>query len=312
MAIEDPKLFDRVARLRLLGLTTPPDDEAFQQKEVDIGAQIDCYGGVGQRMEFEIEHNLSKHPNRCRITVTNLNESSRSFVKNRPLRVELEAGYKDAFSAIFKGDVTFSVSTLDGPNWKTVLEVGDGDRVIASARTNKSYKPGVTLGSVLEDQLKAVGQKLPENIRNSSIFKKVMSKGYAAIGQYRDELDNLLKPTGYTWSIQDGQPQILREDETDVLVFDIDERHGMIGSPEFGHPPRKKKPPTITVRMALYPSIRPGHVANVHTRDVQGTFKVVKVKHSGDTHGTDWKTEIEIAPREKSVTKNGRPGFSGK
>ncbi len=295
----DKELFDRVARLYLV-TTSSPDPERFKIAENPAtGIRVDCYGGVGQRIEFEIERSLTKRPNRCRITVTNLNPDSRALLKEDNLRIHLEAGYRDEFSKIFTGDVTYAVSTLDGPDWRSEMECGDGDRLYAHARVNKSYKPGTRLGTVVEDIFKSTGQKVPDKFKSSDLYQKSLTSGFVAFGKYPDVLSELLRSNNYSWSIQDGQPQILQEGSVDTQTFLVDERHGMIGSPEFGHPERKKKPATITVTLALYPAIRPGHLAVLDTRDIKGNFKILKVKHMGDTHGQDWKTQVEITPTDK-------------
>ena len=70
----------------------------------------------------------------------------------------------------------------------------------------------------------------------------------------------------------------------------------MIGTPEFGSPPKSGKPPHMTVRCLLYPELVPGDLVQLSSRAKSGLFKLVKVTHSGDTHAADWQTEVEIQP----------------
>ncbi len=289
----EERLFDRRARVTVLSTSTPLFEDSY-----DIKVEPHTNGLVieDQRIEFEIEHNLKKHPNSCTIRITNLNEETRSAFKKTPLRVTLEAGYADRTSTIFTGDVIYAMSALDGSDWVTMLQVGDGDRVIGNARVNKSYAAGVKKISIIEDALKALGQQVPDNIRNHPAFQKVVQGGMALYGKHTDVLDSLLKPEGFSMSIQDNQPMILSEDTAVGQTYTISEENGMIGSPEFGRPSRKGKAPDVTVRSLLYPEIRPGHPVNVTTRDLNGLFKVKDVKHKGDTHGTDWMTTVEIKP----------------
>jgi hypothetical protein len=99
------------------------------------------------------------------------------------------------------------------------------------------------------------------------------------------------------WSIQDGKLQILAPDATrrsnEALIISQDA--GMIGSPEYGAPSEKGKPPTLTVRTLLYPQITPGDKIQLitRTRTINGFFRVERVTHTGDTHGGDWQTSIE-------------------
>lgn len=297
----DTRLFNRDYELRIYSTTSPIYDEEF-----DVQVEDRTQGVIitEARIEFEIERNLGKHPNQCRVTISNLNEDTRAAFKKRPLKIVLEAGYKDdKRSVIFQGDITHGLSMLKGTTWETAIDVADGDRVLATARIARSYKPGTKTGTILTDAFESVGQQLPESLRNSDIFNKVMNAGYTAFGKYKDVVTDLIKPHGYTWSIQDEQPQLLRSNEY-TAVLPIGEQHGMIGSPELGHPTRKGKQPKVKIVMALYPQIRPGHAVDVKTRELEGTFKVLKVRHSGDTHGQDWKTEIELKPIE--IGKNAR------
>jgi len=38
------------------------------------------------------------------------------------------------------------------------------------------------------------------------------------------------------------------------------------------------------------------HSEKLDVRDVEGVFRINKLIHSGDTHGSDWTTEIEAIP----------------
>ena len=58
----------------------------------------------------------------------------------------------------------------------------------------------------------------------------------------------------------------------------------------------------MTVKMLLYPEIVPGDLVQVTSKVKNGLFKVVKVRHSGDTHGHDWWTDLEIAPTSTGST----------
>jgi len=287
------RLFDRRVKVTVLSTTEPLFLDSY-----DIKAEPHANGIVieDMRVEFEIEHNLKRHPNSCRIKITNLSEETRSAFKKPHLRCILEAGYVGGLATIFTGDVTWCMSTLNGADWETAIELGDGDRVLNNARVNKSYAHGVKQISILEDAFKAVGQQVPDNIKKNPIFQKVVQGGVALFGKHKDVIDTFLKPHGMTMSIQDNQPVIVSEEETVGQTYTLSEENGMIGSPEFGKPSKKGKAPDVTIRSLLYPEIRPGHPVNVISRDLKGVFKVKNVKHRGDTHGQDWLTEVEIKP----------------
>jgi hypothetical protein len=304
----DYRLFDRRVKLTVVSTTTPVFADSYDIKAEKANTLII----EDLRVQFDIKRTLKKHPNSCVIKITNLNEATRSAFKHTPLRVTLEAGYVEGVSTIFVGDVTYAISTLDGPDWITHLELGDGDRVYSHARVNKSYAAKTSYKTVLEDALKSIGQQLPENIRTHPAFNRIIEGGLALSGKHRDVLDGILKPYGFTYSSQDGQPMILHEDDTVGTTYVISEGNGMIGSPEFGKPDKKTKAPNVTIRALLYPEIRVGHPVRVESRDLTGTFKVEEVRARGDSHGDDWLTEVEVKPVPSGgASSRSKAGFGG-
>lgn len=307
------KLLNRVARVTIKSTTTPLFDEQYAPTdERTVGIVIE-----NLRIQFEIEHNLTKHPNQCLITIYNLAERTRAALKKRPLSIVLEAGYDGDVPVIFMGDITYALSSQDGPNWVTKIQCGDGDRVSTHARVSKSYRSGTTLRDVVTDIFRSSGQQVPDIVKNGEAFNKTFKSGFTAFGKHKKVITDLLSAEGYSWSIQDGQPVILREDDATGETYIIDERHGMIGSPEFGHPDRRGRSPDVTIKSLLHPRIRPGHPISVKSRDMHGLFKVKKVKHSGDNLEGDWETEITISSVAISpasgagLSKQGRSSKSG-
>ena len=151
----------------------------------------------------------------------------------------------------------------------------------------------------MKEVLDSAGQKLPDNLKNASELDKPIATGYCAFGAYRNVLTEVLAPMGYKWSIHNGQVLILKDEETGTNLYHIGREYAMIGSPEFGAPKRNGKPSNITVRSILYPQLHVGHKVIVESRDIpSGSFKLDRVRHLGDTHGDDWKSEVEIKPLE--------------
>lgn len=253
------------------------------------------------RVQFKIEksmpHGKKPKPNSCDVTITNLAGSTRANLETKPLVVELHAGYDDVYHFMFGGDLRFAMTKMDGPNWETLLQLGDGDCHHRWARTNRSYAPGTTVRQILKDVTRGMNMQLPDELSKDPIFDRQMVNGDVAFGPARDKLTELLAPLGYQWMINNGQLRVLREDRAHPgTIIPIDEEHGMIGSPEFGSPPRSGKPPHMTVRMLLYPQINPGDRVQLTSKVKSGDFRVESVTHEGDTHGDTWETQCEIKP----------------
>lgn len=253
------------------------------------------------RTTFKVEKSLKKEANPCEITITNLNEASRAEFTQRPLRVKLEAGTDGVLQHLFIGDIRpGSASEIVGTDWETRLLLGDGARAIQNARINRAYRSGTTMRTILRDVSKSFGLLLPRELEVDRALDAPLAVGETVTGWSADEISRLLAPYGYNWSIQDGRLQILKDgDLAPGEAWLIDEKNGMIGSPKYGAPKKKGKSPNVTVNTHLRPEISPGGRIQLRSRDVQGVFKVIRVGHSGDSHGTSqdsWTTEIEGKP----------------
>lgn len=250
------------------------------------------------RADFQAEKHLGKEPNTCRISVTNLAETTRVALQGKPLYVRLEAGYEGQVQRLFEGDLRWSQSVREGADWVTSLELGDGERAYRHARVPpRSYRAGVDVRTALTETARAMGLTLPAEAAGLRELSKQFTGGLTLSGVAADEMQRLLAPFGLVWSVQDGRLQILsasgtRADEALVISQDT----GLIGSPEYGAPANAKDKPVLSLRTLLYPSVTPGGKILVQARAVRGVFKVQRVTHVGDTHGGAWDTEIEATP----------------
>lgn len=287
--------FKRNAKVTIWRTTTPTPGGVFDPEKTGTnGIVIE-----DMRIEFEIERNLTKNPNTCDVTITNLSEASRAEFSRKPLLINLEAGYDGINRLMFVGDLHYAASEQKGTDWSTLLQMGDGDRIHHSAKVSKSYNGTVTAKQVLRDICKSFGQDLPANVEAATDLDVRLEGGTISFGRVRDELTSILAPYGYSWSFQNGKVQILKDTEANRNgVFVISEETGMIGTPEFGSTPRSGKPPHMTVNMFLFPEILPGSRVKVISKALAdgNIFKVISTKHRGDTHAGDWFTTLEIKP----------------
>jgi hypothetical protein len=286
------RLFKRNVRITCWRETVPDDPSVFQVSRLPNQTEI-----TDLRVQFRVRKDLHKSPNTCDVTITNLSQTTRSDLETKPLNVQLEAGYDDVYRFMFLGDLRFAMTKLDGPNWHTLLQLGDADCHYKWARMNKTYGSNTSVKTVLRDAAKSMGLALPKNVEDDPDLNEVFKNGELAHGPTREELTRYLAPYGYSWSIQNGQLRILRDDRTHADTYkEINEENGMIGSPEFGSPPRSGLPPHMTVNMLLYPELTPGDKVLLTSKVKTGFFRIENVEHSGDTHGQAWTTQVEIRP----------------
>lgn len=249
-------------------------------------------------MSFSIEKSLSSSPNTMDLKLYNLAAATRAEVQLPKVVVRFAAGYQSTGARrMFIGDVRWARSTIKGTEWVTEIQVGDGSRAYAFARSRETFKGGTKIIDVLRFVGESMTLFVPENVAVSRELQAQFSAGYSMNGRSRDELTRLLRPYGYTWSIQDGVLQVLRDDQViPGAVREISTETGMLGSPEFGNPEASGKSPKRTVNVKLYPELQPGGQVNIISRDLEGLHKILKVRHTGDTQTDEWKTQIEVSP----------------
>lgn len=296
------RLFKRIARVTCWRETIPGDRTKFESDRLS-NEQLEI---TDLHIQFEINKSLPRgkrpKPNTCDITISNLSPKTRSDLETKPLQVQLDAGYEGVPRSLFIGDLRFGMTKLEGSNWHTLLQLGDGSRKYKHGRVNVSHASGATVRTALADTAKSMGLTLPQNLATDKELDYSLDAGQLpSYGNARDRFTDLLSPLGYSWSIQNGKLRVLKENDVHGLTaIPIDEAHGMIGTPEFGSPPRSGKPPHMTVKMLLYPEINPGDLAEVTSQVVNagkgGLFRIEQVRHRGDTHGSDWETEVELKP----------------
>lgn len=290
------QFFNRIVKVTTFRENVPVDPTDFRLARTASTVDV-----TDLRVQFKVHRSHTKHPNQCDITITNLAGTSRTDFETKPIVVQLDAGYaNDALRLLYIGDLRFGMTKEAGPNWETMLQLGDGDCTHRWSRVNKSYAPGTAVRTVLRDCAQSMGFVLPRSLEKDASLDQSFATGRTSNGPSRDELTKLLAPFGYTYSVQNGVLRVLREqDVAPGTAIPIGEGYGMIGSPEFGTPPRSGKPPHMSVNMLLYPELMPGGTVDLTSKVKKGQFRIETVRHEGDTHGSgenSWTTKIEIKP----------------
>ncbi len=300
LAASSFRAFQRNYVLNVYKTSAPKAGDAFVvQKEGDPdGEGVNGLEIRDLRIEFEVNRDLSKHPNRCEFTLTNLAPKNRAALEGKHVAISLAAGYDGLNEVLYTGDVLFAMSAQEGADWVTKVQVADGGRTIRRARVNRSFPKGTSIKTALRDVAASMGQSLPENVVLSSELEATFNSGVVLSGCAKDELSRLLAPFGYGWSFQSGKLQVLRDEESRPDVFQINEQNGLLSTPQSGNPPKSGKPPHVTLKSLLRPGIYPGAMVEVVlvSQKPSKLYRVEKVKHTGDSFGDAWYTELDLKP----------------
>lgn len=247
------------------------------------------------KVAFKVERSRSKEPNSCDLEIYNLNKDNRTRFQKKEIPVVLEAGYVDNIFQIFSGNLTFGQNRLDGRDWVTSMQAGDGSTKFRTARINTSIKGPVPVGDVLKTVAASLGVdpgNIDEKASKGSIRGKLTQfvNGIVLSGKSEQEIDKIIKSMGYSWSIQDGALQLLEPNETigDSVVL-LAAGTGLVGTPEAG------EDGFVKVRSLIQRDLFPGRKFKLESRngELNGFYRIEKAIFVGDTWGGDWYIDIE-------------------
>lgn len=264
---------------------------------------------VDLRIGFEVEKTAESKPNKAIIKIYNLSPKHEGRVKNEFEDVFLSAGYQGAERQLFAGNITNVYRYREGNNFVTEIEAGDGDADYITGSINKSFAAGVSKSEI-------VSAIADEFVGGTSLgYNKLPTggslRGVVVSGASRDVLDNISRETGVTWSIQDGKLIMVPVDELlPGQAVLLTSQTGLKAPPEISdkgvevvsllnpllrvHGAIKLDNNTIKVKRQKpeFDGQSNRKVKNTEPvrRSQDGIYKILSLKHVGDTHAPQWDT----------------------
>jgi hypothetical protein len=286
-------LFGRTMRLTVA--TPVPTPGNYRDTTFDVVAinGADDRKNPGNRVRFRARKSHTKEPNTCEVTVTNLAPATRASLEKKGVKVQIEAGYSTAVAVYFVGDVRTCDHKRAGPDWDTVLKCGDGDRAFRFAQVSTSWAAGTTASVILTELADKLGLRVGNVPARISDFSLRFEAGYVAEGATQRAIDRLVTSLGFTWSIQDGELQVLASGQAlgagQIPLVDVE--HGLIGSPEAGSPEKKGHAGTISFKSLLLDR-RPGQLVHLKSERYDADIRIKKIDHDADIIGPSWYSDI--------------------
>jgi hypothetical protein len=243
---------------------------------------------TGLDMAFKVVKSVKPEPNTVELTIYNLSADTRTALQTPNVPVQIEAGYMDEAAILFKGELRKPVSVRRGADWVTTFTGGDGEIAYRASRLDKSFAPGTSLVDMFKEGAKKLGVSLGDSLQKIGAARGRegvvdFPNGETFSGQLVRELERLAKTAGVEWSIQDGVLQVTPLGEpTDEQSILLSPATGLIGSPELG------EKGTIKITSLLQPGIRPARRLQLDAVNLQGSFRVERVEHTGDISAQPW------------------------
>ena len=266
----------------------------------------------GLRVAFDVERSATSDPGKATIVVNNLTAETRAALAPKGLRCVLKAGYTDRFGPIFIGSTFRVTSRIEGVDWVTRIEAADGGKEVAAGVGAWSF----AARSSVADAIRRIALGLGLPLSTGSVIAPTkpttgggrapsvaFASSWAFAGRTSSALDRITGDFGLTWSIQDGQVQILPRATGDGSGTTLlSPSTGLVGSPErseeVAKKPGAKAKTVVRARCLIQPGIRPEGYILLSSTDtgLSGRHRVLKMKATGDTHGQDWTMALEMEP----------------
>jgi hypothetical protein len=255
----------------------------------------------GLRVSFTIQKNLSNTPNTAVVKIWNLSQDHRNLIKDFGDEVTVYAGYErgSGLQLLYRGDTITVSHTFDQPEIVTQLECYDGDKYVNQAHLSLSFEAQTPVRTVITTIADKMGINITEFSDSNNL---VYPLGFQFAGMLKDALTKACDVVGLQWSVQNNGLQIIPTNGSIVQsIIKVNVNTGMIGIPQRYTYKRQGfyvPGPAVGWKVAtlLNPYIIPGVKLDIESRYLgfQGIFRTETVRHSGDTYGPDWISQMEV------------------
>jgi hypothetical protein len=253
------------------------------------------------------------------ITIYNFTGPTLNMVITQGMKVIVEAGYKDGlYGKIYEGSVFQPMfDREDVVNYKTTLSCMDGLGLFDGNLINVTLQSGYDYSELIATMAKNARTPIP--IGQTMEFQaKKMPRGKTVFGDPKKYLRQVSADNNAQFYIGDGKMNILNvNDESDLNANDaiiLTPETGLIGTPQqtqdgivfrcfLDSRIGIQKPLTmVKIDNAVIRQVKQSVGQYITPLDQDGYYKVIGIRHIGDTRGNDWYTECTAVNRSGKVS----------
>ena len=262
------------------------------------GSGIRLYGD-GTPNGLRIKFQVNKPWTPSHVTIYNLGPSLRAALHTKEAQLIIRAGWQNfGLIDIFKGSMLASYSSRQGPDIATDLIGYEAWFSRATAIIANTYAEGMQIREVILDLAKRLEGVTVDPKRILIKDAQVDSGGLSEPGLVRDRLDALGRTYGFNWGVNMGAFYAISHDNSfsDGSMPVISGKNGylMRAEPMLASPTEQMT--GITVTSLFNPFVLPLHLFRLESLvnpDLNGDYKAHVISHTGDTHSSQWNTEIQ-------------------
>ncbi len=205
--------------------------------------------------------------------------------------VRIEAGYEGRVVEIFQGSSRWIQTSFSGPTVSTSIEVKDGSTLkYGVCKRTFRNTPLVQILAYVADVAGLIFDPVtaPAEIQ-STIVRSMSFRGAPVL----KAIQSIVNPRNLDWMVDSSQLWILQRDRFlpfPPLTLSVD--NGL------RRQPRITTSGNVEIDAFMLPELRPGLQVNLVSPEVQGSWRVDELEHSGDNRGGDFATSAILrSPR---------------
>lgn len=254
-------------------------------------------------ISFSIEKSTSETPNTAKVQVWNLSNKSLKILDTKDCTLQLQAGYTDHIALVLVGNVVTVVTSMDGADRMTEIEVVDGRVALRDTYLSISLKGKVNC----KDVFNLVAGEMGVAVVYSKKAKfKTLPNGFSFVGPAKNALKKLCVTCGLEWSIQNEVLQIRKPNEPiTVSAYLLNSETGLLEVPKRitisqesddskGGASNATAQIGYEVRYLMNGAIGVNDYVRLESAEARGYFRVHKVTLDGDNLEGDWTCTAEL------------------
>lgn len=267
----------------------------------DLRPMIEATNGRQLRVAFNITLDWGGYHSLMDLSIFNLSRDTEAMYFARYAPIALRAGYENRIDFVFQGQISNVLRERSGPDRITRIFARGGALELNESTISKTLGEGSALPEVIKSCADAMG--LPAVINGASLGAVSFSGGYSMFGDPKKILSSLAKTHGFDWVVENNKIVIVESSQKrSGPVHEISALTGMEGSPEITEV-------GADVKVRLNPKMKIGqhfqvnsefpqaNFSNVYFQNIpqtigEGTYKIHRIVHRGDSYGDDWTTEL--------------------
>lgn len=267
---------------------------------------------------FAIEKSMAETPNYSEITIYNLSAQTENTLIKSGQRIILEAGYEgEQYGLIFDGDIVqIFRDKEESVSYKLILLAQDGDLFLNKGVINTSLKAGQTPRTIVNSLSTNAENAIQLGSISDNLQNKELARGKICFGLAKDYLRQIAKSEQASFYVNDRQVNIVKaQDMPKGQALKLNAQTGLIGTLEQTETGIKGKcllNPKLNLNSFLSidnNSVRLQKISRdskIRQLDQDGIYRIISLKHSGDTRGDSWYTEFTAISQVGEIPSTGK------